>query len=141
MAKGIFDKKLEEKGLFEKVIIDSCGTSDFHEGEDADPRTLQTLDSNNVPLDHQARQLRAEDFSRFDYIIAMDEKNFDDILLRKPEDSDAKVLLMREFDNDPEDLNVPDPYWSGEDGFNLVFDTLSEASENFLKFLQKKHNL
>lgn len=140
IAKGIFETILKENGVESHFYVDSCGTSDFHEGEEADPRTRETLDKNNISLNHEARQLRESDFREFDYIIAMDEKNYDDILEQKPEDSKAKILMLRAFEEEAsEDINVPDPYWSGPDGFDHVFEVIDRNARNLLNYLLKKH--
>lgn len=112
---------LEREGMADAFMIDSAGTGAWHVGERADARSRATAKARGVALESRARQFMAEDFSRFDYVVAMDRSNRRALLDLAGEDAGAhgKVLLLRELTGDVE-LDVPDPYY--EDNFDHVFD-------------------
>ncbi|WP_420385671.1 low molecular weight protein-tyrosine-phosphatase [Roseivirga sp.] len=141
LAEGIFRFKVKEKGLSDHFIIDSCGTSDYHIGENPDKRSLGNARKNGVDYMHKGRQLKEKDFYEFDYILPMDELNINDVQRIRPEDATAKVLKMRAFDDQYENSDVPDPYYGGENGFQLVFDILERSTHNLLEDLVEKHDL
>lgn len=141
LAEGIFRFKVKEKGLNDHFVIDSCGTSDYHIGENPDNRSLGNARKNGVDYMHKGRQLKEKDFYEFDYILPMDDLNVSDVQRIKPEDATAKVLKMRAFDDQNENSDVPDPYYGGENGFQLVFDILERSTHNLLEELVEKHDL
>jgi len=90
-----------------------------------------------IPLRGRARRVRAEDFNEFDYIFAMDRSNLRDLHhLESPEDGGALLTLFREFDSHPDgDLDVPDPYYGGADGFDLMFEMIDRTCAAFVEHL------
>src|SRR5688500_14586932 len=80
LGAAILKKKVVENHLESRVEVDSCGTSNYHIGDNADPRTIASAVRHGVPIDHCARQLTAADLERFDYIFAMDKSNYQNIL-------------------------------------------------------------
>lgn len=137
MAEGVFKKIVTEEGLDDKIYCDSAGTSDFHIGADPDERMCRTATSYSVNLLHKARQFAKSDFDRFDYIIAMDNSNLNNILsLAENKEKHAdKVLLMREFDPQGRGEDVPDPYFGGQKGFDEVYHILERSTRNFLNHI------
>ncbi|KYG71786.1 protein tyrosine phosphatase [Roseivirga ehrenbergii] len=135
LAEGVFKKKVEEKGLADRFVIDSCGTSNYHIGEQPDRRTIKNALVNGVRLNHQGRQFAVQDFNDYDYIVAMDASNRRDIEYLRPVDCIKKVWLMRNFDNSGLNKDVPDPYYGGENGFQEVFDIIDESADGLLTFL------
>ena len=112
--------------------MDSCGTGDYHIGEQPDHRTIENAQKNNVPIDHKARQLSENDLAEFDHIFTMDRDNLRNTL-RLASDSHAdKVSLMRDFDPIEPGADVPDPYFGGAQGFQNVFDILDRSIDNWL---------
>ncbi len=111
-----------QHGLEGRIDVDSAGTGAWHIGEPPDRRMRQTAARRGYSLDSlRARQLAAGDLETFDLILAMDRENLSDIRrLDATGRHGAKIRLFREFDPDGEGLDVPDPYWSGEDGFDEV---------------------
>lgn len=106
--------------------IDSAGTCDYHIGEGADARMCRTALSRKVDLSkHRARQFAAEDFDRYDYILAMDGNNLRDI--RRVGSGRAKVEMFLAAGE------VPDPYFGGADGFEKVFDIVESACDAFVE--------
>ncbi len=132
MAKAIMKHKIKNKQLEDKFYVDSCGTGPWHIGENADPRTITTLQENKIPIKHTARQINLNDLNEFDYIICMDKSNRRDVLLLGADPK--KVFLMRDFDTQGTGENVPDPYYNS-DGFKEVYEMLDRSIENFINFV------
>ena len=144
LAEAVFRYKVEEKGIDEFFLIDSAGTSNYHIGELADIRNRRNAESNNLKIVHRARQISQEDLLMYDYILAMDRKNFNNILALSGEEHQGKFFLMRSFspyiiDTSSKEIDVPDPYYGGEDGFEKVYDILDKSCENLLDFLIRQH--
>lgn len=138
LAEGIMKRKIESAGLADQITIDSCGTSNYHIGDKPDVRTRSNAKMNGVELSHLGRQLTVNDLEEFDYILAMDRSNYQNILrLRNAEQYSPKIKLMREFDPEPGD-DVPDPYYGGEQGFQDVFDILNRSVDGFITHLKSK---
>ena len=135
-AEGICKNQIEKRDLLNKVEIDSAGTSAYHAGEEPDARSQLKEKEKGVDLSYiRSRQLILEDYYYYDYILAMDESNYTNIMDLYPDNATAKVQLMLDY-HDCQDKNVPDPYWSGDDGFELVFNLLDTSVERFLDYIQ-----
>ena len=138
LAEAIFKDKLKKKGLESYFQVDSCGTANYHVGDSPDSRTIANAKKNGVTIDHCGRQFTANDLSEFDFILAMDKSNYQNILrLLKDKEHESKVMLMREFDTIGKGKDVPDPYYGGEKNFQEVFEILNRSSENFLNHVQQ----
>jgi protein-tyrosine phosphatase len=132
-------KKVREEGLEGQVAVDSCGTSNYHIGSGADPRTVANATANGVPIEHCARQLTAADLRTFDFVFAMDKSNYQNILrVVNGTDPQKRVRMMREFDTDRPGADVPDPYYGGEKDFQQVYEILDRCTSNFLEFVKKE---
>ncbi|MEQ8517958.1 MAG: low molecular weight protein-tyrosine-phosphatase [Cytophagales bacterium] len=132
MAEGLMISKIKAKGI-DHIEVDSAGTSNYHIGEMPDNRMMETAAHNGIILDSKARQFSRVDFEEFDYIIAMDKSNKSDILkMARNDEERQKVHLMRDFDDNSAESDVPDPYFGGQKGFADVFDILERCSENLL---------
>lgn len=131
-AEGVFRHYVKQAGLDGKVTIDSAGTADWHIGKTPDPRTIKAAAKRGYDLSAlQGRQAVAEDFHKFDLILAMDESNLTNLQAIQPADSKAELALYLPRLGQ-ETREVPDPYYGGEDGFELVLDMLEQASEVLL---------
>lgn len=141
-ADGVFQKKVKDVGLAEKIIIDSAGTGGWHIGNPADPRASQHAAKRGYDMSAlRARKVADDDFERFDYVLAMDSDNLDDLLALCPSEYQARVQLMLDYlpENFPKPMSeVPDPYYGGEDGFELVLDLIEAASDNLLADIQQR---
>lgn len=137
LAEGLFLHKIKEMGLSEKFLVDSAGTSNYHIGAKPDARTAKSAEKHGIYLPSRGRQFNRNDFYDFDYIMAMDKSNLINILEKEPAEPESKanVLMMRDFDNLGKGLDVPDPYYGGEDGFDLVYQILNRSTDAFLQFL------
>lgn len=136
-AEAVFRAYADKAKL--KVTIDSAGTGAFHIGDPPDPRSTTCAEKRGYKMSHlKARQIQIEDFYIFDHILAMDESNLANILALKPMNSETKVELFLNFSTKKlKDLSVPDPYWSGSDGFNTVLDLIEDASNGLVAFYQE----
>ena len=135
-AEGVFRRLVRDEGLENEIEIDSAGTGGWHVGEPPDARATDAAHRRGIELAGAARQFAPADFDRFDLILAMDEENRRDLLRVAPGDeARAKVRLFREFDpasNGSGDLDVPDPYFGGEQGFEHVLDLVDAAARGLL---------
>ena len=132
MADGILRKKIVDQGL--NMEVDSAGTAAYHVGEAPDRRMRKTGNENGVPIDDlRARQFVVEDFDQFDVIFAMDKSNYNNILsLARGEADVEKVKMMLNESNPGQNLEVPDPYYGGDEGFKNVYNMLGEAIDAFI---------
>ena len=140
-AHGVFQALVEKHGLGDRISVDSAGTHSYHIGSTPDPRSQHTAQSRGVDLSRlRARQFRSEDFLEFDYLIAMDRSNFTQMAAIKPDKASARLDLMLDYSQQYDAKEVPDPYF-GNDGFELVFDMVSEASEGLLRHIREHHQI
>ena len=133
-AEGIAKKLAEKKGLDGTIEIDSAGTLDYHIGESPDSRMIKHASKRGYKLDSRARQFNSEkDFDYFDYIVTMDDNNYFEItsLDRKNKYKD-KVFKIVSFGEKLKVDEVPDPYYTGSDGFEYVLDLLEDSIEGLL---------
>ncbi len=135
-AEGVMRRLLEDEGL--DVEIDSAGTGGWHAGEPPDERATLAARRRGVTLEGAARQVRPEDFRRFDLLIALDRSNLRELLARAPDEEGAeKVRLLREFDPAADGvLDVPDPYYGGDRGFETVLDMVEASCRGLIDELR-----
>lgn len=140
-AEGVLRSKAMQAGLSELVFVDSAGTSDWHAGEAPDARALRAAAARSYDLSSQrARQIKAQDFTDFDYILAMDHHNLRDLQRYCPQPLQHKISLFLSYGS----LNVeevPDPYDLGREAFDEVLDLVENASTGLLSSLIAKHEL
>ncbi|MFI9150814.1 low molecular weight protein-tyrosine-phosphatase [Streptomyces sp. NPDC053367] len=134
MAESVFRARVAEAGLDGEVVVDSAGTGGWHEGDPADPRTVAVLEEHGYDGDHVARQFHASWFSRLDLVIALDAGHLTALRRLAPTEQDAaKVRLLRSYDPAArDDLDVPDPYYGGMDGFEECLEMVESASTGLL---------
>lgn len=133
-AEGVFRHLAEAAGLSAMIESASAGTHAYHVGEPPDPRTVATARKRGFDLSAQrARKVRREDFQTYDLILAMDEDHFDHLSALRPHDARAEVRLFLDYHPARTHTGVPDPYYGGADGFELVLDMIEEASKALLK--------
>ena len=127
LAEGILSSKVDP----EKVFVDSAGTSDYHIGHSPDPRSVSIAQNRKLDITSQkGRQFSVSDFDEFDHIYVMDISNLKDVLALARNESDRnKVSLILDELFPGENVEVPDPYYGGDDGFGKVYDMLDEACE------------
>ncbi|WFD29614.1 hypothetical protein MSPP1_000623 [Malassezia sp. CBS 17886] len=129
MAEAVFRDHVTRQGLRDQFgIIDSCGTADFHDGEEPDLRTTRMCEANNIPISCLARGVTPTDFHSFDYIFGMDTNNVNNLKRMQPRGSKA---------NDDK-ASIYDPYYLGDGAFGTVFDQCLHYSKSFLQALNMK---
>jgi protein-tyrosine phosphatase len=140
-AEAIMRDLVRAAGLQSTVEIDSAGTGGWHVGDPPDPRSRAEGARRGVAVGGAARQVTARDFQAFDLLLAMDAANRRDLLRVTPAGARAEVRLLREFDPTAVaagDLDVPDPYYGGGDGFALVFDVVERACHGLLEHVRTR---
>ena len=141
-AQGVFEALLQREGLAGRIQVDSAGTQAYHVGEPPDTRAQQAALRRGVDLSGQrARRVRPEDFLEFDYILAMDRSNYEDLRAVCHPDYEERVRLFLEFASTSGVQDVPDPYYGGAQGFERVFDLIEEAAEGLLADIRARHKL
>jgi protein-tyrosine phosphatase len=135
-AEGVMRALLRDEGLDGQIELDSAGTGGWHAGDPPDARATAAARARGIELEGAARRVTAADFEAFDLLIAMDRENERDLLARAPDpEARAKVRLLREFDPASAatgDLDVPDPYYGGPNGFERVLDLVEAACRGLL---------
>jgi len=138
-AEGVFRHKVEQNNLLEQISIDSAGTHAYHVGNPPDQRAQAAALKRDIDLSQQrARRVSADDFSEFDYVIAMDESNMDDLLSICPTGYEDRLHLFLAF-SDSEQSEVPDPYYGQGRGFEIVLNLVEDASEGLLQHIRQNN--
>ena len=138
-AQGVFRKLLQQEGLEEIIETDSAGTHAYHAGEPPDRRAQETALRRGIDLsDLRARRVESEDFSDFEYVLAMDQDNYHSLSQICPRGAERKLMLLMDFAPHLRTREVPDPYYGGASGFERVFDMVEAASEGLLAEIQRK---
>jgi protein-tyrosine phosphatase len=134
-AEGVFVRLLRERAPELAVEVDSAGTHDYHVGEPPDRRAIAAAARRGVDISTlRARRVDAEDFARFDLILAMDQDNRSTLLRLSPASFHDRIRLLMEFAGEVEGmLDVPDPYYGGAVGFERVLDLVERAGEGLLR--------
>jgi len=131
VVEAIARLEFERAGI--DVYVDSAGTADYHIGEQADSRSLASAQRAGYDASpHRARQLSAEDFDRFDAVLAMDNRNLSDILSRCPAPQHGKVDLFLRYAGVAAPLEVPDPYYGNDADFRRVIELGKTGMEKLI---------
>jgi protein-tyrosine phosphatase len=141
-AQGVFEALVSREGLLGHIQVDSAGTHAYHVGEPPDPRAQQAASRRGLDLSVQrARKVRPEDFLEFDYVLAMDRRNYEDLKEICHPDYEERLRLFLEFAPQVEVPDVPDPYYGGVQGFERVLDLIEQAADGLLAELRSRHRL
>jgi protein-tyrosine phosphatase len=137
-AEGVMRHLVNARGLAGQVKIESAGTGGWHVGDRPDPRTRRAALARGYKLESFAQQFTPYFFDRFDYILAADADNFEQLLRLAPDGAARrKVRLLRDFDPaSPAGSEVPDPYYGGADGFERVLDICEAACRGLLAHIE-----
>ena len=140
-AHGVFQALVESENLGDAIDVDSAGTHSYHVGSPPDPRSQATALARGVDLSGlRARRFLSGDFLEFDYLLAMDNGNLADMNALRPADTARRAELMLRYSKRYDEREIPDPYY-GNDGFELVYDMVEDASRGLLRHIRKKHQL
>ena len=141
-AHGVFLDMIEKEGLSEVISVESAGTHAYHVSEPPDPRAQEAALKRNVDLSSlRARKAGEQDFYDFDYVLVMDRNNYQHMLEIAPEGHAEKLKLFMEYAPHLNIAEVPDPYYGGRNGFEVVLDMIEEASQGLLAELKREHDL
>lgn len=138
-AEGVMNTMVEQNNLSNQIQIDSAGTIGYHEGEPADARMSKHASKRGYKLTSRSRKFNPDkDFEEFDYIVTMDDNNYEDILsLDRKNKYGHKVYKIAKFFVNHDHTEVPDPYYGGSDGFEIVLDLLEDGNKNLLEKIRK----
>jgi protein-tyrosine phosphatase len=127
LAEGVLQSKVN----IDKVFVDSAGTAAYHVGNLPDKRSIEVAKNYDIDITNQrARKFTVKDFDNFDFIYAMDESNYENILmLARSKDDESKVHMILNEIHPNKNESVPDPYYGGKQGFKNVYNMLDEACE------------
>ncbi len=140
-AEGVFRHVVKQADLADKIHTDSAGTHAYHIGKPPDSRAQQTARNRGIEVgDLRGRKIEADDFSRFDYVLAMDHSNHADLQQLAAGNTD-KLHMFLQFAENFDEQEVPDPYYGGDQGFEHVFDLVEDASNGLLAHIRKQHGL
>lgn len=136
-AEAMMQQLISRHGLEQSILVDSAGTYGGHAGERSDPRMRRAAAVRGIEMTHLARQVREEDFDRFDRLIAMDDNNYEALFRLAPDrEHQQKIYRFREYlRHHPEWSYIPDPYYEGHEGFELVLDLLEDGCATLLEEL------
>lgn len=137
-ADAVFRHHVKEAGVDHMIEVDSAGTHAYHIGDPPDHRAQNTaLQRGYKMYDLRARAVQSNDFEEFDYILAMDKENLTLLQQRSPQQHISKIQLFMQYGRNADaDIEVPDPYFGGSQGFELVLDMVEEASQGLLAHLR-----
>jgi protein-tyrosine phosphatase len=141
-AEAVFRSYVEKAGLVDKIQIDSAGTLDYHVGAPPDARAQRAAKQRGYDMSNlRGRQVEAQDFLRFDYVLAMDNLNLVTLERLRPDDASSHLGLFLEFAEHHREHEVPDPYNGGVAGFERVLDMVEDAADGLLKHIRQHHRL
>ena len=139
-AEGVFRALVEREGLGDQISVDSAGVGSWHIGQSPDPRATAAAQERGIDLSTQrARQVKAQDFDRYDYVIAMDSENHHALSALCPTGQTDRLYTFMQFAPHLGSGDVPDPYYGGENGFEVVLDMIEAASTGLLADIRAKH--
>lgn len=137
-AEGVFRDLVQREGLSDKIRTDSAGTHAYHIGEPPDGRAQAEAKRRGIDISGlRGRQARTKDFKDFDYVLAMDRSNHQNLLSICPLDMEERLSMFLDFAPDVERREVPDPYYEG--GFDSVYDMIEQAAQGLLADIRAKH--
>lgn len=142
-AQGVMESILAERGMSDWVEVDSAGISSYHSGDLPDQRMRVHARRRGYELTHRSRQVKPYDFEQFDVVIGMDDSNISKLrqLARTPEE-EQKVRRIAEFFRQYKTWDhIPDPYYTGAEGFETVLDLLQDACHTIADKLEREHSV
>ena len=141
LAEGVFLDLLKKEGLEERILVDSAGTGNWHVGARPDARMQATARSRGIELQSIAQQFQPGDFKHYDLILAMDQSNHDTLeFMVEGASPGNKLRMFRSFDPQHNgNLDVPDPYYGGAQGFENVFEIIHRTCPQILEHIKREY--
>ena len=137
MAEGMFRHAIKAAGLESQVQIDSAGTHSYHVGSPPDARAQQASKKRGIDISSQrSRQVTDKDFSEYDYLLVMDGANYAHLIRRAPPEHQPKVRRLLSFSRKYPNLDVPDPYYGGTQGFEENLDMIQDAVSHLVREIE-----
>lgn len=137
-AQAVLHRRLEEAGLLGRVEVDSCGTGDWHVGNQPDPRAMEAGLRRGYDLSSlRARQIQASDLEQFDYVLTMDRDNQRRVASLASDTSKAQPELFLSYATHHREDEVPDPYYGEGDGFERVLDLIEDACDGLIRDIRE----
>ena len=134
MAEGVLRKMLLQRGLSKRIDVDSAGITAYHEGESPDSRAQRVAGARGYDLSEiVARRIDAQDFERFDLILAMDTEVLVEMQRRCPEPRRERLRRFMDFSSQKSILDVPDPYYGGDEDFRRVLDMVEDGATGVIE--------
>ena len=142
-AQAVMQAMVDERGLTDRFYIDSAGIGGWHIGDLPDKRMRVHARPRGYELTHRARKVQSSDFEDFDLIVGMDTANVDDLrdLAASPQQQDKVVMMGDYIRRFPHHDYVPDPYYEGSEGFELVLDLLEDSCDNLLNQIIERNKI
>ncbi|ELT91477.1 hypothetical protein CAPTEDRAFT_18659 [Capitella teleta] len=131
IAEAVFKKLVNDRGLNHKWLIDSAATENWHTGSLPDDRAMECLKKHGVTTDHRVRKINKDDYRKFDVIFGMDEDNMSDLERMAPKGATTSLKRLGEYDPKKE-LTIQDPYYGGDEGFEIVYQQCVRCCNGFL---------
>lgn len=141
-AEGVFRHLVRQEKLEDMILTDSAGTHAYHVGNPPDNRALVAGERRGIELhDLRARRVSPEDFDLFDYVLAMDLDNYENLSVICPPGYETRLRMFMDYAPHLQIPEVPDPYYGGASGFERVFDLVEEAAKGLLEEIRRTHSL
>ena len=135
-AEAVFRHQIKDKNIEDSFIVDSAGTGAWHIGNKADSRMRSAALNRGIQITSKARQISLQDFQAFDLILTMDQSNLEDVLSLSKEvrtNNISQIRPLLSYSSNTNLLEVPDPYYGGESGFDIVLDLLEDSVSEFFR--------
>ncbi|MDE0308882.1 MAG: low molecular weight phosphotyrosine protein phosphatase [Acidiferrobacterales bacterium] len=138
-SEGVFRSMVESRSLDCEIKVDSAGTAGYHVGARPDSRAIEAAAKRGVCISNlRARRVNLQDYAKFDYIIAMDLFNYEDLVSLAPSDYKGRICLFMDFAPQWEAREIPDPYYGGGEAFELMLDMIEAASKGLIEDIRKR---
>ncbi len=140
MAEAVLRDLIHKQGLDQWLTVDSAGTGQWHNGNSPHPGTRNLLERQSISyFGIKARQVEKDDWEEFDYIIAMDDENIEDLQAIQNEGKNVKIAKLMDFVKNPSESNVPDPYYTNN--FDYTYELINQGCLEFLEHVKLTHHL
>jgi len=135
LAHGLLRHAIDERGLGQHLSVDSCGTSAYHNGGGSDPGSVSVAHDHGIDIsDLISRKLTRADYSDFDLLVGMDRQNERDIRAQQPPGAGPRIVRFMDFVPGADSPDVPDPYYGGPRGFELIYQLIDAGMGPLIDF-------